>query len=165
MTLTYTELHAAVALGNLRTLESIFRGRQRRKHLDDRDAFGDDARGAASEYAVSKHTGLHWPLTVRRFGSDADVGQNVHVRGSRRLDAHLIVRTRDFVSGTKLVPNEPFVLVVGPYPKLILVGWALGHVVQQDKHFYEPDRDKEEQSWWMEQEALSPMATLGDAAF
>lgn len=150
MVLTYAEMLTCTQQGMIRTLESIYKGRKRRAHMPDEDAFGADARGAASEYAVARYTRLPWHLAIRRFG-EPDVGDNVHVRGTRHLSGHLVLRDDD----TKL--DEPYVLVVGPYPNLIIVGWAFGKEVQIDKY-------RREDAWWAPPLDLRSITTLSQYA-
>ena len=123
------ELYMVTQVGLMRKLVGRKRGLQHAHNYQGDDQWSMDIEAAASEAAVAKVLNLYWsPGGVR---ATADVGDSVQVRWSNRKNARLILHKEDNAT-------QPFVLVTGRVPHLVVVGWILGSEGQQDRYWTDP---------------------------
>ena len=150
ITLTDWEFKACVDLANARMAVSNHEGMNhsstyRRSHLT---RLEQETVGACAEMAVSKALGFPWTPSVNTFHHIADVGKEIEVRGTTRIDGSLIVRDND--------PDHRFYfLVVGEPPNLEVVGYIQGSKAKQEQWLRNPNGHRE--SWFVPQNELQKL--------
>lgn len=127
-----------------------FRAASERLHqpLGDAVAWGSHIEGAIAEALVAKATQQYWPGATKSFQQYRDVGP-YEVRQTKYKNGCLLLHPTD--------PDDAkFVLVVGNFPDMEIVGWIWG---KTGKH---PDYWTEEQRpcYRVPQTALEPYETL-----
>jgi hypothetical protein len=142
--LTPSEMEMAIAVGTLRTKESMRLNLDRSKSYL-QSQFEKDIQGAAAELAYCKFRGKFWPGGVGTY-KDPDAGLVTQVRSTTLEDGSLIVRSNDD-------PNHIYVLVIGSLPKFRVAGWIKGQDARRSEYFRNPNgRDP---AWFVPIRALN----------
>jgi hypothetical protein len=147
MKLNRGEMFTAATAGVMRRLNAIKHGRQDAYGQSPLDRWGMDIESSAAELLVAKKLGLYWNYFSEDPSSlEGDVGK-VQVRHTARADGCLLLHDRD-------KSDVPFVLVVGHYPALRIVGWCLGSY-GKDKRYWREDTGRP--AYFVPQSDLRPM--------
>ena len=148
--LTETELMIARLIGKLRTRTS------RKNDLSagytgfEGDHTPVDIIGAAGEMAVAKLLGIYWSAGVNTFHG-ADLGINIQVRATDKIDYSLIVRQDDD-------DQHAYILVISQSPEYHIVGWLWGHECKKDQYWKAPNNRPG--AWFVPQDKLKDMNRL-----
>lgn len=117
--------------------------------------FDEFVEAACIELVVSEYLGKHWSAQVDNFDV-RDVGVNIQVRGTSRIDGRLIIRKKDKV-------EDIFVLVVQDCPRYGLAGYILGREAVQMIGREPANRGGGGGAcWWIPQKDLHPIEELKD---
>ncbi len=101
--------------------------------------------GACGEIAFAKHIGKFFVPSVNAFNKEADVGLNVEVRSTIRLDGCLIVRNND-------LDDRAFVLAIVDGKNVDLAGWLYGRDAKKDEWIKNPHGYRK--AWFVPQNCL-----------
>lgn len=145
--LTEEQYQRAVRVGTLRYTESIKRGCQQAYGAGGYD-LPTDIIGAAGELAYCLYTNQPWSESVNTFKAP-DVGSNVQVRTTGRLNGRLIVRKKD-------KDDDLFVLVITNGRSFRIAGSIMGKDAKQDCFIYAPNGRPP--AWFVDQEHLTGVA-------
>ena len=138
--------------GVQRTIGHRWRGDPGRFGCDKRDPAGysTSVQGTQGECHVAKNLGLWWPGGAQREGTEGDLPGNLGVR-ARTLDWYeLLIHDDD--------PDERrFVLVVGMWPRMRMVGWLAGAEAKNPEWWNEAIP---EPAYTVPHSALRPMSDI-----
>lgn len=143
ITLSWLELMQAAQIGVARRISSMKHRRNCNVHAYKSD-WATDIDGAAAELAVAKHTRSWWPVDTNDFKAP-DVA-HYHIRSTKTVNGHLIVRNNDPASGE-------YVLVITNAPEFTIIGSISGEVAKQEC-WRNTTNSFGVESWWIPQSAL-----------
>jgi hypothetical protein len=150
--LTTMEMFSAACHGCMRRINAVKQNKSVPYGDPKLNKWGLDIESCASEMIVGKYLNQFWHQTIL-LGNDkapCDVGENVEVRHTPRLDGRLIVYERD-------KDASYFVSVVGAFPEYKIVGWMKGEDAKKDKYWW---ADAKYPAWFVDQCDLNPPETL-----
>lgn len=150
--LTPWQVRIAEAAGRARNAEAERRGRIPTHGARREDAEAYDRLGCCGELAMAVWLNVHWdgsPGATDKATGDV-AGYQVRTRAGADWDLYAHDDDAD---------TDVFVLVVGPVPRMRIVGWARGHEVKRRGEWhdrYEPGRP----AYWLPQARLHSLRTL-----
>ena len=140
------DVYHAAHVGMLRNATALARDRDRGPASV--DAWSAHIEGAGAELAVAMYLGAYWWAAIDRPGAP-DVGGDVEVRQTARVDGRLVIRPKDN-------PRRAYFLVTGTLPDFKIVGWIEGADGMVDLNYRGDDRWP---AWWIDQRLLNPPDT------
>jgi hypothetical protein len=152
--MTAKDLYRAVKHAELRVLESAFQARKDRfysRHDTELQKQQKEIDGVLGELAVIKYLGIPTGPRLNVYHELADVGDDLEVRATRRLDSPLIVRPND-------EHKRRFILAVVSDYYVDLKGWIAGTEALRDDWRANPNNAGE--AWFVPQGALKRMEVL-----
>lgn len=151
--LTWAEAELAAYAGMKRRLLALHDSRPGFYGFKEDDGWGSDVESAGAELAVATATGLAWVAWARRPSEvQADVGDDVQVRSTRRGNGHMLIHEADR-------DDHRFVLVFGSIPSYRIAGWISGGA-GKDPEFWGDPFGTERPCFWVPPDRLEPLETL-----
>jgi len=119
--------------------------------LSFQERVAEESESVAAEWAVAKYYGLDFDPAEsnNHFKSKADVGNALEVKWTKYTDGSLIIYESDR-------KTDIAVLVVGKSPTYVIKGWIPVAVCQKERY-----RHSSQPTWWVSQNHLQPIETLG----
>ena len=135
----------------MRKLNGNWQGHHYHNSLSFQERVAEEAEGIAAEWAVAKYYGLTFDPVAsnEHYKRQADVGNALEVRWTKYTDGSLIVYEYDR-------KTDIAVLVVGKSPTYVIKGWIPVAVCQKERY-----RHSSQPTWWVSQNHLQPIETLG----
>ena len=148
--LSLAEFHVAVSTATIRMIASESLGcnsattyqRTYLKRLE------EETIGACGEIAFQKYRGKFFVPSVNTFHREADVDENIEIRGTANPKGRLIVRENDD-------DNKVYIFTIVYGDKVVLMGWIWGRDAKKEQFLDNPDKRRE--AWFVPVGKLNPM--------